>query len=1040
MSINSFKRTVCLASVMLALSLFLPVPATAATAVTQQTTARTIRGTVKDSSGEPLIGAYVVVTVSGNTVGAITEVDGTWSLQIPKGDFNLEVTCLGFVNATVKVLPGQDVYDIVLQEDSEMIEETVVVAFGKQKKETVTGAISAVQTKELTQSPQANISNMLVGRLPGLLAAQRSGEPGEDASTLRIRGVATFAGSADPLIMVDGIETSNYNNIDPNEIESLSILKDASATAVYGVRGANGVILITTRRGAEGKPTISYSGNVAVNRFMDIRETLNSEEYATMYNEAQKYDGYITGGYNPRFTDEEIAKYRNHSDPILYPDINWYELMLKKSSMTTQHNVNVSGGTDKAKYFISAGYYNQQGLFGSTDLMEGFKVQSSFERFNFRANTDFKVTKRLTVNVNLASQMQTKNGNAGDTKRIMDYIARARPMLTPGIVDGKIVELDSGGDNPLYFLYQNGYRVNFSNTLNGSVGLNYDIPGIKGLKATAKFSYENFYSHVETYSKSPLLTYTVRRNDADELVFTSKTTDKPFSYATYFTKNRRYYIEAGLSYDTKIAENHHLTALLLYNQSRRFDPNLTYKIPNSYQGIVGRVTYDYKKRYLAEINVGYNGTENFAPGKRFGLFPAYSLGWVVSEEPFFPKNDWVTFLKIRGSYGEVGNDKVGGTRFLYLPTAYVSASGSYHFGTPNSNYSTYSNLQEGTLGNEDLTWERAKKANIGFETTLFKSRLRISADYFREDRSNILANRSNYSVVFGATPPAMNFGEMSNQGFDGDISFQDMIGDFSYWVRGNYTFARNKVIFRDEIPNPYKYRQSTGQILNQYFGLICDGFYNTWEEVNDPNRPESTWSGNKLQPGDLKYRDINGDGYLNSDDYVPIGYSNFPEIVYGFSLGGNWKGLDFSILFQGATHVSYEYPRLYKYGFGEMFSAPRTLLDSWTAEKYAAGEEILFPHLSIGNESQTHNYTSSTFWTRDASYLRLKNVEIGYTFDKKTMRFLRINSARIFVNGNNVLTWSKMIKGVDPEANNPGDNYAPYPPTQTFNIGVNLKF
>ena len=1004
---------------------------------------RTVKGVVTDSNGEPVIGATVSANVSGKPVGTATDFNGAYQLSVPDGVSQIEISCLGYATQVIKLTPSKDTYNVVLSEDTEYLDDVVVVAFGKQKKETVTGAISMVQTKDLVQSPQANVSNMLAGRLPGLLAVQRSGEPGEDFSTLRIRGVATFAtgeGSQDPLVMVDGIETNNFNNIDPNEIESLSILKDASSTAVYGVRGANGVILITTKRGSEGKPTISYSGNVAINAFTDLREPMRAYEYALAYNEARKYDAYISGGYTPKFSEEDIEMWRTGEDPIFHPDVDWYDEMLRKVSPTTQHNINISGGTDKVKYFISGGYYNQQGLFKQVSLLEGYDVQSAYERFNFRSNLDFKVTKRLSINLNIATQMETRTGNAGEVGRIMNSLATTNPMETPGVVDGKIVNLGSSSGNPMVNFYQNGYRNDFRNNLNGSIGLSYDIPGVKGLKATAKFSYENFYRHLQKYTKNPPMTYTVDKNPAGDVIFRATTTEKPFSYSNSFGKHRRTYIEVGLSYDNKFADAHHVTALLLYNQSRKVDPNLQYKVPNSYQGIVGRVTYDYKNRYLAEVNVGYNGTENFAPGKRFGFFPAYSLGWVLTEEPFYPKNNVMTFFKIRGSYGEVGNDRIGGERFLYLPTSYSTIGGQYYFGNPTATYTQYSINGEGIVGNEDLTWEKARKANAGLEATFWKSRIRIEADWFLELRDNILANRQNYATLYGAKPSAQNFGKMKNTGFDGEISFSDTAGEFAYWVKGNFTYAHNTIQFMDEVPNPYPYKYKTGQILGQYFGLICDGFYNTWEEVNDPNRPVSSWNNNRLQPGDLKYRDINGDGIIDTNDMVPIGYANFPEITYGFSAGFNWKGLDFSILFQGATHVSLEYSRLYTRGFGENFGAPITLRDSWTQEKYENGETILFPHLSVGDEIQKHNYQSSTFWTRDASYLRLKNIEIGYSFSPAKLKKVHMTGCRIFVNGNNVLTFSHMMKGVDPEAAQQSTNYDVYPITRTFNIGLNVKF
>lgn len=1000
---------------------------------------RIISGTIVDSNGEPIIGA----AISFNSSGTISDFDGKFKLSIPDGEVKLVVSYLGYSDKTVVIKGGQTEVTVIMEENAELLDEVVVVAFGTKKKATVTGAISMVQTKELTQSAQANVSNMLVGRMPGLLAVQRSGEPGEDMSTLRIRGVGTFAdgdGTQDPLIMVDGIETTNFNNIDPNEIESLSILKDASSTAVYGVRGANGVIIITTKRGVEGKPKISYSGNVSVNMFTDIRESMNAAEYVNSFNTARQYDAYITGGYTPKFTPEEVAMYESGEDPIFYPDVDWFDLMLKDYSFNTQHNINISGGDKKVKYFVSLGYYNQQGLFDNTDLLEGYNVQSAYERFNFRSNLDFNITKDLSVKVNLSSQMETRTGNAGNTSSLMNALTTANPISTPGIVDGKIVNLGSSSTNPLTQFYQNGQRDDYRNHLNGSVQIKYNLPWVEGLSLSGTYSYENYYSHLQKYVKNPPMTYSVFRDDSGELFFQPQTTEKPFSFSESFGKSRRTYMEFAINYAKEFAGAHNVTALLLYNQSRKVDPDLAYKVPNSYQGLVGRVTYDYKDRYLAEVNIGYNGTENFAVGKRFGFFPAYSLGWVVSEEPFFPKNNIVTFLKIRGSYGEVGNDRIGNERFLYMPTAYVTAGGNYHFGNVNSNYTSYSLVKEGKIGNPDVTWEKAKKTNIGAEISLWDSKIRLSGDYFIENRDNILAERLSYPLVFGGQPSAMNMGKMKNSGVEADLTFRDSFNKFNYWLRGNITYAHNEIIFMDEVKSPYEYQYKTGQSYGQYFGLICDGIYNTWEEVNDPNRPKSSYQNDMLQPGDLIYRDINGDGIIDSYDQVPIGYSNFPEIIYGFSFGLDWKGFDLSVLFQGATHVSLQYSRLYTRGFQENFSAPRYLLNSWTYEKYINGEQIDFPHLSEGDSYQKHNYQPSTFWTRDASYLRLKNIELGYTFTSDMLKKIKMSSARIFVNATNLFTWSGMLKGVDPEAAQQSTNYEPYPITKVINVGVNLQF
>lgn len=1004
---------------------------------------RKITGTVLDDMGEPLIGATVKVKGANGTSGAITDVNGNFTLSAPVSAFTIEVSYVGFATKEMKVAAGVSQCNIQLDVDGNDLEEVVVVGYGTQKKETVTGAISMLQTKELVQSPQANVSNMLAGRMPGLLAVQRSGEPGADASTLRIRGVATFAGgdAADPLVLVDGIETSDYNNIDPNEIESMAILKDASSTAVYGVRGANGVIIITTKRGLKGKPQLSYSGNIAMTQFTDLRQTMGAYEYAKAYNEARKYDSYISNSYSPKFSDEDIEKFRTGSDPIFYPDVDWYDLMLKKSSMTTQHNINVSGGVDRVKYFASLGYYSQEGMFKATKLVDGFNPQSSYQRYNFRSNVDFEVNKNLSIKINLASQMETRKGagNEGNTTTLMNSIAIANPMSTPGILDGKIVALGTTKNNPLQTFYENGYRQDYRNHLTGSVGFTYKIPGIKGLGLKGTLSYENYYQHNQKYAKNPFVKYNIRRNDAGEIIFQPTGAENPYSISESYGRNRRIYFEAGINYDFLIAKDHQFTTLLLYNQSKRHSPNLTYHVPNAYQGIVGRLTYDYKRRYMFEFNMGYNGTENFAEGRRFGFFPAYSAGWTVSEEPFFPKTPAITFFKVRGSYGEVGNDKIGGSRFLYLPTAY-NGDRSYNLGDINSNGTSYNTVSEGVIGNPFVTWERARKTNVGIEASFWDSHIRITADYFSEKRNDILAQRQTTPVVFGGTPSALNLGKMKNSGFDGDITFRHHVKDFNYWVKANYTYAHNVIEYMDEVTNEYLYKQQTGQSLGQHFGLICDGIYNTWDEVNSPNRPQSSWNNDRIQPGDLIYRDINGDGIINTDDNVPIGYANFPEVVYGLSLGGDWKGFDLSVLFQGATNVSLSMSRLYQYGFNEEFSAYTALRESWTEERYLSGQPISFPHLSEGNAVQKHNYQSSTFWTRDASYLRLKNVELGYTLPKRLTNKLHIQSLRLYINGSNLLTWTNLPEGIDPESAENAANKETYPVTKIYNFGLNIKF
>lgn len=999
-----------------------------------------VKGKVTDTEkGEPIPGVSIVL--KGSTKGTNTDANGTYSMAVPAQGAVLVFSFVGYDKQEV-IVGNQTQINVALKPDMKELNEVVVVGFGTQKKATVTGAIASVSTKELVQSPVANISNALVGRMPGLFAVQGSGEPGNNASTLRIRGVSTFSGAADPLILVNGIEVSNYNNIDPNEIENLTILKDASATAIYGIRGANGVLLITTKRGKVGAPQLSYTGNVASTSFTALRKNMNSYDYARSYNEAQRYDAYVSGAvYAPKFSDAAIALYQSGEDPIFYPSTDWYDLVLKPQALQTQHNLSINGGTDKVRYFVSAGLFTQGGQFNNSKLIKDFDANRNYKRYNFRSNFDFDVTKRLKASLDLSSQTETVSGSNNGTVRIIEFISRANPLASPGFIGDKIVNLTGLGTvtNPLATLFDEGYNRQFRNFLQGSLRLDYTLDFITpGLTATGIVNYQN--NNTETLvNRRVLITYNAIRLPDNTVNLVPTNVEQPFGFTQTIGKTRRTYAQFGFDYKRAFGD-HSVTGLVNYNQTKYFDPTLAFLVPNGYQGVVGRTTYGYKGRYLAEFTFGYNGTENFAPGKRFGFFPAYSLGWVASDEPFFPKNDVLTYLKVRGSYGEVGNDKIGGDRFLYRPSAYTSSTNGYYFGEVGSTSTGYTVAREGKLGNPDVTWERAVKQNLGVELAFWKGKISATADVFSEQRNNILANLGTVPVIIGATLPAFNLGRMRNRGFDGDVTYNDRVGNVNFWVKGNFTFARNKVEFQDEIPRPFSYQYRTGQRFGQYFGLVAEGLYNTWEEVNDANRPVSSWNNNRIQPGDIKYKDVNGDGVINVDDQVPIGYSNFPEKIFGISFGGNYRGFDVSVLFQGADNVSIAYSRRQIRGFFENSGAVDYLANSWSPERYEKGLPIWFPHLSIGDEVQKHNYQASSFFTRDASYVRLKNVEIGYNIPKTLLTRLGLSATRLYVNANNLYTWSSVFPGVDPEQPPGVTNEEPYPLTRVINVGLNLRF
>lgn len=1004
-----------------------------------------ITGVVRDASTKDvLIG--VTVSVEGTTIGTITNLNGEFTLTVPSPTSVILFSYVGY--STLRVpLNGQTYLEVELEPATLDIDEVVVVGYGTQKKATVTGAITSIGKTELIQSPVASISNALVGRMPGLLSVQRYGRPGDDASTLRIRGFGTFTGVQDPLIMVDGIETSNYNNIDPNEIESISILKDASATAVYGVRGANGVLIITTKRGKISKPKVSYTAQYATSRFTGMLRGLNAYQYATGYNLARRYDGYITGGYTPAFSDEAIAHYIAHDDPIFYPDVDWYTYMFDKNSGQIQHNINIEGGTERVKYFASFGTFNQEGLIKHTDLIKDYDGTLRYKRYNIRSNFDFDITNRLSASVNVSSQIELRSGVSAPIQRVFEACWAGNPVSFPKPEDvgGRFVALDGvyTSANPISWLLFNqgqGFQKNYRNYLNSSVRLNYKFDFItEGLSSHATVSYNNYNMQNILYSKTNV-SYKAKRLPDNSVIFVPQNDPTPFGFSESFDKNRKLYFEAGFDYERSFG-SHNVTGLLLYNQSKRYDPNLAYLIPNGYQGIVGRVTYDFKGRYLAEVNMGYNGTENFAPGKRFGFFPAYSLGWVASEEPFFPQNRIVTYMKIRGSYGVVGNDQIGGSRFLYNPAAYTYMGNFYYFGEFGSNLQGYQGSIEGALGNPLVTWERAKKMNVAAEIYFLDNKIKITAEYFDENRDNILARRNTVPTIVAAQLPAYNIGKMSNSGYEGDISFNNKMGQLNYWIKANFSYAHNVIEFQDEVPQKYPYQKRTGQKFGQPFGLLTDGLFNSWEEVNDANRPVYQYQNNKIQPGDIKYVDVNGDGLINDDDMVPIGYPSFPEKMYGLSFGGNFKGFDLSVLFQGAANVSVTYSRSFVQPFLESRNAPNYMVESWSYERLINGQRIRFPRYNTGYSTAAANWVASNWWTRDASYVRLKNIEIGYSFPQQLIKKVGLDYLRLYVNGYNLYTWSKVLPGLDPESAPASSvNDDPYPVTRTINFGVNVKF
>ena len=999
----------------------------------------TVSGVVKDDTGEPVIGAGVLV--KGTTLGTITDIDGHFSFRAD--DLN-GVLVVSFVGMETQEIPmkGKGTFDIVLKSSNTLLEEVQVVAYGAQKKVTLTGSISSVNTDELLKVPTASIGNMLSGVLSGVSSIQSSGQPGGDDPDVFIRGISTLnTMNAKPLYLVDGVERSFFQ-IDPNEVENITILKDASSTAVFGVRGANGVIIVTTKRGKEGKAKINASFSYGIQTPTRMPEFVNSYDYATFLNEA-----YTNDGKDPKFTPEAVEAFRTHSNPIIYPDTDWMELLFKSSAPQTQGNVNISGGTERVRYFISMGMLDQKGFFKNHDTR--YDANFNFNRYNYRANLDIDFTKTTLVAINMGGRVEKRNfpRSGDDINQLFRRIYWATPFSGPGIVDGKWIKGNSqylpvGLSDGLGNIYGRGYGSKTTNVVNLDLALTQKLDFVtKGLQFKIKVAYNSGYDHTKEratsiesyqpwYRKDVTWMEHPAGSDPNEVVYIQDGEAGLISYAESFGKSRDWYAEASFDWKRDFGL-HHLSALALYNQSKTYYPDSDYPgIPRGYIGLVGRVTYDYDNKYLIEGNVGYNGSENFAPGNRYGFFPAVSGGWVLTQEEFLKDNPVVNFLKIRASYGIVGNDRYHpyGTgfmdRFLYLPNSYFIGSG-YQFGTGTS---WSPGAYEKSFGNSGLSWEKSAKQNYGIDFSLFNQKLSGSIDYFYEKRTDILAKASTDPIIHAMSLPVLNLGIVSNKGVELNLKWNHKINSFRYWTNLNVSYAKNKIVYQDEVPSEYTYTLKTGHPVGQPFGLKVRGFYyEGMEDVADHSYV--------LKEGDVVYEDLNHDGKIDDNDKTAIGYPSYPLLNAGLTLGFEYKGFDFSMLWVGATKTSRVLEETFRKPLGETYD--RSLMshqftDRWTPETAATAK---LPRATI--DGVKNNYRDSELWVKDASYLRLKNIEIGYNFRLPFMPKIGMEKMRVFMTGYNLLTFDK-LKISDPESMSSG--VPQYPVMRVINFGLNVSF
>ena len=984
-------------------------------------------GLVLDINGEPVIGAGVVI--KDTSEGMATGLDGKYSIEAEDGDI-IVFSSLGYQDVEVQFAPGQR--NIVLRQASQILDDVVVIGYGSQKKESVTGSLTSVSPDRIKSMASVSISNTIGGIMPGIITRQTTGEPGSDFASVYIRGLGTWGNSA-PLILVDGVER-DMNNISASDIESYTVLKDASATAVYGVKGANGAIIITTKRGKMGPPKVTFRTEFANLHGLRFPQYISGYEFASLMNEAVRH----ASGPNAAlpWTEEQLRIFKDGSSPYLYPSVNWIDEILKKNAFQTINNLGVSGGNEIIRYYVNIGYTNQEGLF-KRDPQYEYNTNSNAQRVNYRSNVDINITKNLILALGINGIIEDKRSPGTPSNTIFEQIRQTTPIQMPkqnpdGTPGSSTTVVYT---NPWALSTQSGYATETTSTIQTNFNLKWDLSDLitEGLSINANYSFDYIHQGNATryinYEKKRYLGKDEFGQDMYNII------QQAYPMVLTVTDNvtRSSYYDIGIHYNRTFGE-HTVSGMLLGNRREKTIsyPGITSmaNLPYRRQGLVGRFTYDYGGKYLAEFNFGFNGSENFPKGDQYGFFPAVSVGWVASKEKFWQSVMPGVYFKIRASYGLVGNDEVGGDRFLFLSMINTNASGTL-FGESQTLIPGYSEYKTGA----DVTWEKSAKFNGGFELRFFRDRLTVQTDFFIEDRYDILLERSVVPVTSGITTPIYaNLGRVDNRGIDAQIDFKNTTrGGLFYSVYANYTYAYNKIIENDKPEPKFAYQDERGRRIGQPFVLVSMGFFESQEEID--HSPKQTFS-SVVRVGDIRYVDVNKDGVIDDYDRVPVGYARTPEMMFGFGGTLAYKGFDLSLHFTGAAHAttflngadmwpfSLEFPQ---------YNVSREYYDHRWVEG-ADNSNARYPAVINGNN--TNNYQLSTQYMRDASYLKLKNAEIGYTIPEKISKKAKMSKLRIFINGSNLFSIDK-LKIVDPEFDYGTGNY---PIQRVLNIGLDIEF
>lgn len=1005
-------------------------------------------GRVIDEEGKPIYGVNVLV--KGGTDGIATDNEGYFLLETDEEETQLSFTFIGFKPQEKKAY-FKSFTEIVLEEETSELGEVVVVGYGSQKRASVIGSIDRVNPGEL-QQPSRTLSTSLAGRLAGIIAVQKSGEPGYDGADFWIRGVNTFTGDTNPLILVDGVER-NIDNIDTEEISEFTILKDATATAVYGVRGANGVVLITTKHGRIGKPQINFRSENGYSSPLSLPKFVDGATYMELQNEALQ-----NSGLTPIFSNNQIEHTRKGTDPYYYPDVNWMDEFIKPWSSSHRVTLNVSGGTPKARYFVSGAFFNQNGMWKKYEE-NSYNNNVNLKRYNFRTNIDIDVTPTTILSLKIGAILEDRNYPGVSSSQIFTYMMDVPPTWFPLKYQDKdkIPGISyNQGRNPYQLLAHSGYSTHFYTTLQSNISVNQNLGFIlEGLKTNVMFAFDTYTSAniLRELAPRPYLIKPWGFDSKGEPILANSNGDYRYieqdqsndSYHDYLVRNnsssksftttqRSVYIEASVMYN-KTFNEHGLGALLLYNQSDKLYPSKTGifdAIPKRHQGLTGRLTYEYREKYFFEFNFGYNGSENYKKGNRYGFFPSYAVGWTPSNEDFFyPVKRYIEYMKIRASHGIVGNDRTD-NRFAYI-TRVDYTNTNVGFGTNNGyGYGSGRGIDIVYYGNADAVWEEASKTDIGIELKFLKH-FRLQSDFFYEKRKNIWTELSKVPdiVGFGDRIPYSSIGVMQNMGVDGFLEYGQLFSkDFSMSFKGTYSFARNEVLKNGMAKPKYSYQSHIGQPYGRSLGYIAEGLFIDQSEID--NSPDQSSLGN-TKPGDIKYRDINDDDKIDDFDRLFIGYSWVPEITFGLGATFKFRSLDFAFLLQGATNVSFfAKPKIFpEVNKGNVLSIVEK--SRWNSNTQNLNAD--FPRLGVGN--QNNNYVNSTWWLKDGSYVRLKQIELGYSLPEKLIGRYHMTNVRFYTNALNIMTFSG-FKWWDSESQDIDGMY--YPPQKVVNFGVEVKF